>query len=460
MQRLAQSVFEYIRKYDLLRAGERVGVAVSGGADSVALLRLLLELREHLGIVLSVVHFNHQLRGAESDGDERFVRALAIENDLPFVCESGDVKARAAEKTISVETAARELRYEFFNRVLRSGGCTKIATAHTLDDQAETVLLKLLRGAGTRGMAGIYPKVDISLGAGKPEVAVSRPLLAIRRPELEQYLRAMNQPWREDSSNADMRHTRNRIRREVLPILETQVNPRVRETLAEAGEIARAEEEYWARQNALLLPQAWTAKPAGGALDLKFIRAQPLAVQRRLLRAAAESFGLNLEFQQVGEILALDREGAEASLPGGWIVTLNKSVAVISREGLSALSYAYPMAVPDKVTVREIGLVIETEVVRTDGPHAEAVLDKKHAGTALMVRNWRQGERFWPAHSKEPKKIKELLQDRHITGDAKKLWPVIASGDEVVWVHELGVRRGLQAANGPGILIRAAQLNS
>lgn len=423
----------------------------------MALLRLMLELREQLGIVLSVVHFNHQLRGAESDADEQFVRALAQEDELPLFCETGDVKAHAAKKKISIETAARELRYAFFTRLMTCGALNKIATAHTLDDQAETVLLKLTRGAGTRGLAGIYPKIP-GHGAGH-DAAVVRPLLAVRRPELEQYLRTQNQSWREDPSNNDTRHTRNRIRRQVLPLLEDQVNPRVRETLAEAGEISRAEEEYWTGQVELLKPRAWEAQPTGGLLKLEFIRAQPVAVQRRLVRAALGSLGLSLEFQHVEEILALDREGARANLPDRWMATLSKSDVIIARDCRSALPYAYPLAVPAKVTVQEAALVIETEVVGTKGA-SEAVLNPGVSQRGLVVRNWRHGERFWPAHSKAPRKIKELLQDRHITGDKKKFWPVIASEDEVVWVHGLGIRRDLQSANGSGILIRAVPLSS
>src|ERR1700756_2191355 len=196
---LAQSVLDYIRKHDLLAAGDRVGVAVSGGTDSVALLRILLELRRELGIVLSVVHLNHQLRGAESDADEQFVRELAVPHGLPIISENCDVKFHAAKNKLSLETAARQLRYQFFRNALAGEPLDKIATAHTIDDQAETVLLKITRGAGTRGLAGIYPKIStqhsaISAQQGK---AVVRPLLATRRSEVEAYLREIGQSWRE-----------------------------------------------------------------------------------------------------------------------------------------------------------------------------------------------------------------------------------------------------------------------
>ena len=238
MQTLAESVLEYIRKHALLKAGDRVGAAVSGGADSVAMLRLLLELRRELGVVLMVVHFNHQLRGAESDADEQFVAELGRRHKLDVRCESGDVAAHAAEKHLSLEAAGREMRYAYFRRLLRAGRADRIATAHTLDDQAETVLLRVVRGAGTRGLAGIYPQLSVvssqfSVGSqfsvlgsqfsegsrlsgfsSRENLAIIRPLLGVRRRDLEPYLNALGQDWREDSSNRDLRHTRNRVRLE------------------------------------------------------------------------------------------------------------------------------------------------------------------------------------------------------------------------------------------------------
>ena len=247
MQSLAQSVLAYIRRHQLLQAGDRVGVAVSGGADSVALLRLLLALRKDLGVVLSVVHFNHKLRGAEADTDEQFVAELARRHKLELQRESDDVAACAVAKHLGVEAAAREMRYKYFVRLLLEGGLNRIATAHTLDDQAETVLLRVARGAGTRGLAGIYPQFPVASsqfsdgrrdsglqasGAGlendRSAVSIVRPLLSTKRKDLEAYLAGLGQGWREDSSNRDLRHARNRVRHGILPRLDRNLNPAVR----------------------------------------------------------------------------------------------------------------------------------------------------------------------------------------------------------------------------------------
>ena len=221
VQTLAQRVTRYIRHRKLLHPGDRVGVAVSGGADSVALLRLFLELRAELGVVLSVVHFDHKLRGAESDADQQFVADLASQNKLDFHCESGDVARYSTAKRLSLETAAREMRYGFFKRLLLEGRMTRVATAHTLHDQAETVLLRIIRGAGTRGLAGIYPWLSVSSSQfsacnrsaiehrEQACASIVRPLLGVRRSEVEAYLASLGQSWREDSSNRDLRHARN-----------------------------------------------------------------------------------------------------------------------------------------------------------------------------------------------------------------------------------------------------------
>ena len=267
MPSLAHRVLSYIRKQELLKPGDRVAAAVSGGADSVAMLRLLLELREEIGIVLSVVHFDHKLRGKESDRDEQFVAELARRQQLEFHGASADVARHAADKRLSLETAARELRYGYFWQLLHQGRPNRVATAHTCDDQAETVLMRVVRGAGTRGLAGIYPKLSFH-SLAEPlieDAAIVRPMLATGRQEVESYLKAIGQHWREDSSNLDLCHSRNRVRHEILPRLAQDLNPSLSTVLAESAEIARVEQDYWDQEVSRLLPAVWEdGKEASG----------------------------------------------------------------------------------------------------------------------------------------------------------------------------------------------------
>lgn len=464
MHKLAESVLAYIRKHDLLRPGDRVGAAVSGGADSVALLRILLELRSELGIVLSVVHLNHMLRASESDADEQFVRELANAYGLPLVAESRDVSAHAKEKKLSIETAARELRYEFFSDCLERERLGKIATAHTLDDQAETVLLKLIRGAGTRGMAGIYPRVELECSAEGEAKSIIRPLLATRRSDIESYLRDRGQAWREDSSNLDLHHTRNRIRHEILPLLQ-QLNPRVNEALSGAAEMARAEDELWTAEVQRHLAGLWTCSEASGRLRQDALHALPLAFRRRVLRAAAQSVGLELDFDQVEEVLALSRESATVALPDSWRARKYKRYIVFEKAAqASTPDYQYPVVVPGTVRIPEAGIAVDTALYTGSNQdqryNPDHLLDAGLAAKGLIVRNWRPGDRFWPSHNKEPKKIKDLLQAKHVTGEQKRCWPVIGCGDAVLWVRGFGVGQEFQAKSAEGVLIRETSLSS
>jgi len=460
---LPRRLLRHIRDHDLFRAGERVGIAVSGGADSIALLRLLFELRHELGIVLSVVHLNHQLRGEESAADEEFVARLAKHLGLEFIRECRDVKLYAAEHKLSLETAAREVRYGFFRKCLKKQSLDKIATAHTLDDQAETVLMKLARGAGTKGLAGIYPAVQIpdSPVSVSKSGSIVRPLLGIRRFDLEAYLTEIGQPWRQDASNRDLRHTRNRIRHRILPRLEWHVNPAVREALCESAEIARVEEEYWAGELQKILPQIWNQTSDCGRLKSTQLSYLPLAVRRRVVRAAAESLGLTLQFRHVEELLKLREDGEKAALPKQWLAVRRKDELRFERGGgREPANYEYALSVPGKLTLAEAGLVLETIVINEDIPDLHILLDTRFSRCKLVVRNWRPSECFWPAYTHKPAKLKQLLQDRHITGASKTSWPLIACGEDILWVRGLGVRRDLIARGPGGVLIRELSISA
>lgn len=465
VQSLAKTVQDYIADKDLIGPGDRIGVAVSGGADSMGLARLLLELRKDLGIVLSVVHFNHQLRGLESEKDERFVAEFAKKYDLAFYRESRDAKAFSSERKLSIETAARELRYEYFHCLLRQGKVDKIATAHTLDDQAETVLLKVSRGAGTRGMAGIYPR--LVFGCDRGGQAIVRPLLCVRRKAIVAYLESIGQGWREDESNRDLHHSRNRVRQSILPILEKDLNPAIAETLAETAEIARAEEEYWSEAVQPLVKSAWKISAEGGALDTRGMADLPLAVKRRVIRAAGESLGIALEFRHVEEIVKLitgAKEAGSVVLPDGWRARLHKGEMTFYCEGETGTpdDYDFALSLPGAITVPPAGSRFEALIVTTSKSgvyNPEHLLDAAVLGPELHIRNWRAGDRFWPSHSKAPKKIKELLQERHVNGPERKLWPVVLSGSEVIWMRGFAAPRKLQAKVGAeAVLIRETPL--
>lgn len=429
MKPLAQQVAAYIRDQKMLKPGHRTAIAVSGGLDSVALLRLAIEMRSDLGIVLSVVHFNHQLRGKEAEKDEQFVAELALGYGLEFHCQSVNVRRHSLENHLSLEAAARELRYRYFHTLLESSVLDRIATAHTLDDQAETVLLRLARGAGTRGLAGIYPRVTVNGGA------IVRPFLQTRREGLKVYVQSLNQEWREDQSNADLRHARNRVRHGILPILERELNPQIREALADTAGLAREEEAYWTQQVVAILPKI---SPADHILRISDLVVLPTALQRRVVRHAAGSVGLKPELKHVSEILQVAYgEANSAELPGGWsAIRMHDELQFLPSTPVTA-DYEYNLPVPGMVEVPEAEGRFEALVSIPGEPvsNSNDWLDASLLQRPLKVRNWRPGDRFWPAHSKAPRKVKELLQERKIAGRERKIWPVVASGSEVVWLR-------------------------
>ena len=334
--------------YSQLSAGERVCVAVSGGADSVALLLSLTEanrLKEPLGVVLSVVHVHHCLRGAEADRDEAFVRELCERLEVPLVMERVDVAARQNAEHEGLEEAARELRYGVFCKLMEAGKADVVATAHTLDDQAETVVMKLLRGAWTEGIGGIAPALEKSEKTEQKSSApgrIVRPMLSVRRAEVEAFLRERGQTWREDATNRDVSLTRNRVRHELMPILRS-FNPGIDVVLARLAEIARDEEAFWQAEVARLLPQILLpGRPVRGggravgtvtgnsscAVEVERLRAIAPALRRRVLRAAARSLGCRVSAEETAKLLALaglgrvqpsvaSRTGTRLELSGG-----------------------------------------------------------------------------------------------------------------------------------------------
>ena len=513
---LARKVLEQIRRLELVTAGDRLGLAVSGGSDSVGLLRIFLELRSELGIVLSVVHLNHNLRAEESDEDEKVVVDLAHAHDLEFHLERANVSADASTRQQSIETTARDLRYEFFRKLLQpQGDCEdtpavacldKIATGHTLDDQAETVLMRMIRGTGTGGLGGIYPVVELQDELDEPLGHVIRPLLAVRRQELEQYLTELGQPWREDASNRDPKFTRNRVRHMLLPLVEKEFNPAIAEGLAELSEIARGEEDYWENEisgwmgTAIHWVQPEWALPAddpglvqlrphnpelqrrlqepgplvmNATVDLAWLLSEPLAVQRRAVKAVGDQAGFPLEFKHVEEILRFASEeknsGKHLSLPLGWKLLREPEALTFvtpdlpTEERVSG-DYEYALPLPGRAIVPEVGIVVEALRTKSgleiDRSNQDQLLNPLLVSKALAVRNWRPGDRYWPVHSKGPKKIKELLQERHITGPDRKLWPVVVSGKEIVWVRGLPGPAQFQPKeeSGEAILIRELPL--
>jgi tRNA(Ile)-lysidine synthase len=448
----------------LLKPGDRLAVAVSGGADSVALLRVLLELRQELGLVLFVAHFNHQLRGADSDYDERFVAEIAAKHNLPFFAGRADVRGHANSNKLSLEHAARELRYRWLIELARQKHLDAIATAHNSDDQAETVLMKFLRGAGTRGLAGIHPTL---ITDGTPIV---RPLLATPRADIERYLRELDQPWREDHSNRDTHFTRNRIRHELLPLLERDYNPNLRELLSETADLALAEEEYW-RDYTAALASRWHRQVRRmrlyGSSASGFL-VSGIAVQRRTLKHFLDWHGIAVDFHHVEAVRGcVLGDGATVSLPAGWLARRNGDWLELSAPDATfepqqaSGNWQYLLRLPGQCGLPEVGVTLQSVLVPAEAAALElpgTLVRAELLANPLTVRNWLPGDRFRPAHSGSEKKLKELFSDKHIPAAQRPHWPVVLSGSQIVWVRGFPVAHDFAWVPGAGNALRIEAL--
>jgi tRNA(Ile)-lysidine synthase len=309
---LSQRVLRSIRRHALLPRGGRVLVALSGGPDSVALVHLLLELQADGDLtVAGLAHFNHQLRGIDADADETFCRAMADTLGLPFDVGRADVAAAARDAGRSIEDVARELRYAFLERAADRSSADAIAVGHSLDDQAETFLLRLVRGAGTRGLAAILPR------AGR----VIRPLLEISRAELREFAAARGLAFRTDASNDDVSIPRNRVRHELIPYLQREFSPSISAVLAREAALAREDDDRL-RQEAIDLARSIVLTTTDGKTELDALALQALhpALAGRIVKEAltARAPGRFIGFEHVEDVLrcAAGQEGDAIDLPG------------------------------------------------------------------------------------------------------------------------------------------------
>ena len=439
MTPLAIRTVETVRRHALLRDGGRVLVALSGGADSVALLFVLRELEQHGHLVLAgAAHLHHGLRGADADADEAFCAALAARLGTPFVSERADVAARARAQKRSMEDAARAVRYAFLERAAATLGADVIAVAHTRDDQAETFLLRLLRGAGTRGLGGIRPR------AGR----VVRPLLDVERGALRAYLAALGERWREDASNADVAMARNRVRHELIPSLESRFSPAITAVLAREAALAQQDEDFLGEKAIELAGRiVLTDERDVTRVDAAALAHAPRALSSRVVRQVLEQHAGSkpVSFDHVEQVLAL-AAGAAVSLPGQYAVRTGDSI--LFRPGRSprevpANGFAFSLSIPGEVELAGAGLAVAAERLEAAGGRptkweargAEVGVAAGRLELPLAVRSRRPGDRFRPLGAPGPRKLQDFLVDRKVRRDQRDTVPLVVDGrDRIVWV--------------------------
>ncbi len=448
----------FARRVRCLSPGERIVVAVSGGPDSTALLHVLHRLSPARSLILHVAHVHHGLRGKEADEDAAFVEKTASELDLPHETLHVDVRTRARRDRSSLAVAARAARYEALEAVRAKCGASFVATAHTMDDQAETVLMRLIRGTGPAGLAGIPPRRG----------TIVRPILSVRRASLAAYLDAREISFRIDSSNADLRQARNRIRRELLPLL-CSYNPRIVPALARLADMAREGETAFVEVLSLF-------DPAGAETAVRLLRERPPeAVLRRLVsrqiaretrRFVSPGAG---EVGRLTSILARGKPGDRTPLTGGdWGIRGYGGLLIRRPPSVRPLAET-ALAVPGETAVPALGIRIKAEIAPQSSeiladhpspvPETEkgepergerarlAVLDADRIEGSLVVRTRRPGDRISPVGMKGTKKLQDLLVDAKVPRDERDRIPIVADARGIVWV--VGLRLDRRAAAAP-----------
>ena len=442
------SVLTTMSRYNMLRAGDRVIAAVSGGADSVCLFLALKELAPRCGAaVAGIAHLNHKLRGAESDGDERFVEELAARHDVAFYRS----EARVADAGGNLEQEARKARLNFYERLIGEGKCDCVATGHTRDDQAETVLFRILRGSGPAGMAGILPVT------GK---RIIRPLIGTSRGEVEEFLRARGIDWREDASNRDTRFARNRIRHELLPALERDWNPAIRETLARMADVAQEEELWWRAKIATIARKLATKTDGGIEIRADAVAGLPKAAARRLVRELMrEAGGRAAELDHVDRAIAL-----ASTARGSGCVTAPGLAVTRSFEWLrfSAHGVADPapvrVEVPGRYSWVNATVFFALSRAEAEGKCGEAGCARlKWRGShgVLELRGWREGDHYRPLGQPRDQKLKEMFQKARVPSWKRSIWPIVTDGCKILWAREFGAAAELASGSdsGPSLYI-------
>ena len=456
---LTNRLIESLRKNRLIVSGDTVGVGVSGGADSIALALLLCDAQDELGIRLVILHMNHGLRGTEADGDARFVRDFAQTQGLQSVFVTKNVQEYARANRLNLEDAGRKLRYEFFDEQVAARKVNRVAVAHTADDQAETVLAKLIRGTGPTGLAAIYPV------AGH----IVRPLLGVRRAELREYLAAKGQTWREDSTNSDESRLRARIRTRLLPLLESEFQPSIVSNLSNLAATAREDEEYWRdaveqefekcvrRDGAELIIEDGALRSTSGR------GAVPAALATRLVRRiatelAGRQHGLAREHvENVLWLLHSGTNGARLELPAGITVRRGRGTLVFARSvrqeaGFSSVAESSSRQFAIEVLLQNNGAIsLEIPQIRrrlwlktVDWVPARSetnsyAIDRDLLKSPLVLRNWRPGDAYRPQGFLRSRKIKRLLQERHISSPERTGWPILESAGAIAWASNFPV---------------------
>jgi len=451
---LSRDVSDFAARHHLWKPGDRLMVAVSGGADSVALLHILHELSPILELELTVVHLDHGLRGRSSREDARWVQSLAARMNIPCIAGRRDLRAEANESGRSPEEGARIARYEFFREALEKTGISTIALAHHADDQAETVLMKLLRGCGPAGLGGMR--------ASRREgpLRIIRPLLSSRRWELREFLTSIGESFREDFSNRDCRFLRNRLRHELLPLLEQEYNPKIKEGLIHLAGMVREREDYLRDRLGDTFLQLFSKKEDEIEIDCERFSILSDFEQGEVLRHILWEAGVNgpcrSHFKDLKRLIA-GPSGRSMDIAGG-VKAFRRDDSLIINNGLSPCGPEHltplELTIPGEITVESLGAKITVRQDRRpqlielnravdlnrywenypEIGELREYLDRDRVIEPIVARSRHPGDRYRPLLMPGSRKIKDILIDEKISNSIRDLIPVLEDAEGIIWL--------------------------
>ncbi len=444
---LPRKVRGTIEKYGMLQKGDTVVVAVSGGPDSVALLHVLNSLKSIYGLRLHVAHLEHGIRGEESRGDMKFVEELCRSLSIPSTARSEDVPDFAGSRGLSLEAAARKVRYAFLEELSKELKAGKIATGHNANDQAETLLLNLLRGAGMAGLSGIRPAMK-----GK----IIRPLIEASREEIEEYIAEKHLDFRLDSSNLDERLERNKVRRVLIPLIEKEFNPGIIAALARSASIFSVMNMYLSDRVEDALKACAHSKDGRTTIDLEAFGDLPRAVKLFTLYTVVRSLEEDeqvVSFDILSAVLNLatrSKSGSRVDIGSGIVAMKEFDKLVIGRDLALVNRYDVRLEVPGTTPVEAAGCTFETEILNERPGTGEiyrsgdtAYFDFGGIDLPLTARSWREGDKFIPFGLSGTKKVHDVFIDEKVAASRRAMIPIICDGEGIIWVA--GVRRADRA---------------
>ena len=425
---VSQSFLQFVKKKGLIKTGQHVIAAVSGGIDSMVLLDLLAKHRDQLNISVSVAHVNHMLRGKESKADEKLVVRAANAYGIPFFVKQVQTEKIAAQEKISIQEAARKLRYEFFDTLKISLGAHVIATAHSANDNAETMLFHFFRGSGIEGLSGIPVMREHYI----------RQLLPVTRKEIVQYAKSNKIKFREDSSNKKEHYTRNFIRHTIVPQIERRINPGLTQTLLKESEIFSLLSEFVNKE----VDRHYPAAVDGTSISLKALREADQYLRHMIVKRLLLQLHIEPSFSIIDAVLDLAnrQKGSAADIHKQWIAerTVDR---IILRERSESGGFSHVITSPSSVVNDRFSFSVRRvrngKNKRSSDPSIEYI-DGDTISFPLTVRSWSAGDAFIPLGMKGRKKISDLFGEKKMTSEQKSFTPVVVSGDAIVWVA--GVR--------------------